>query len=261
VTAERRIRLVNAILSVPPFRFKPVRRALLRGRRALVRARRGRLERRGDERLSRPALHDLDAALQRHLPERGGVFVEAGAFDGYEQSNTYFLERFRDWTGVLVEPVPELYREATRNRPGAQVFNCALGTEEQAGDELTMRYGGLMSIVAGAQGDDAHDSEHVEQAFAYRLEDPYDFTVTARTLTSVLEEAGIDHVDLLSLDVEGYEANVLRGLDLDRFGPRYLLIEMLDRDRRRPEIEAVLGERYEWVEAPSPNDGLYRRAS
>lgn len=261
MTAERRIRLVNALLSVPPFRFRPVRRALLRGRRALVRARRRRLERRGDDRLSRPALHDLDAALQRHLPERGGVFVEAGAFDGYEQSNTYFLERFRGWSGVLVEPVPELYREATLNRPGSQVFNCALGTEQQTGERLTMRYGGLMSIVAGAQGDEAGDSAHVAQAFAYRLEDPYEFTVTARTLTSVLEEAGIDHIDLLSLDVEGYEANVLRGLDLDRFGPRYLLVEMLDRDARRPEIEAVLGDRYEWVDAPSPNDALYRRAA
>jgi FkbM family methyltransferase len=261
VSPERRIALVNALLRVPPFRFAAVRRALLRGRRALVRARRRRLEKRGDDRLSRPALHGLDDALARHLPERGGVFVEAGAFDGYEQSNTYFLERFRDWTGVLVEPVPELYREATRNRPGSQVFHAALGTEEQAGEELTMRYGGLMSLVAGAQGDDARDAEHVATAFQYRLEDPYEFTVTARTLTSVLEEAGVERVDLLSLDVEGYEANVLRGLDLDRFGPRYLLVEMLDQDARRPEIEAVLGDRYEWVEAPSPNDGLYRRAS
>jgi FkbM family methyltransferase len=261
VTAERRIQLVNALLSVPPFRFKPVRRALLRGRRALVRARRRRLEKRGDDRLSRPALHDLDIALQRHLPERGGVFVEAGAFDGYEQSNTYFLERFRGWTGVLVEPVPELYREATRNRPGSKVFNAALGAQDQAGEQLTMRYGGLMSIVAGAQGDDARDAEHVATAFQYRLEDPYEFTVTARTLTDVLEEARVDRVDLLSLDVEGYEANVLRGLDLDRFAPRYVLVEMLDQDARRPEIEAALGHRYEWVEAPSPNDGLYRRAS
>jgi FkbM family methyltransferase len=189
------------------------------------------------------------------------VFVEAGAFDGYEQSNTYFLERFRGWTGVLVEPVPDLYREATRNRPGSKVFNAALGGEDQAGDELTMRYGGLMSLVACGQGDEARDASHVAAAFQYRLEDPYEFTVTARTLTDVLDEAGIDRVDLLSLDVEGYEANVLRGLDLDRFAPRYLLVEMLDQDARRPQIEAVLGDRYEWVEAPSPNDGLYRRAS
>ncbi|MEA2443602.1 MAG: hypothetical protein QOJ12_894 [Thermoleophilales bacterium] len=261
MTAERRIQLVNALLSVPPFRLKAVRRALLRGRRAIVRARRRRLEKRGDDRLSRPALHDLDAALQRHLPERGGVFVEAGAFDGYEQSNTYFLESFRGWTGVLVEPVPGLYREATRNRPGSRVFNAALGDSDQAGQQLTMRYGGLMSLVAGAQGDEARDAEHVATAFQYRLEDPYEFTVTARTLTDVLDEAGVDRVDLLSLDVEGYEANVLRGLDLDRFAPRYLLVEMLDQDVRRPQIEAVLGDRYEWVEAPSPNDALYRRAS
>ena len=124
-----------------------------------------------------------------------------------------------------------------------------------------MRYGSLMSIVSGAQGNDASDDAHLSQAFLYHLEDPYEFTVTARTLTSVLAEAGVNRVDLLSLDVEGYEANVLRGLDLNRLGPRYLLVEMLDRERRRPEIEAVLGDRYEFVEAPSPTDALYRRAS
>src|SRR5215208_4978314 len=119
--------MVNAVLGVPPFRSRRVRKALLRRRRALVRRRRRRLEARGDDRLSRPSLHGLDSALARHLPERGGVFVEAGAFDGYEQSNTYFLERFRGWRGVLVEPVPELYREARLNRTRSQVFNCALG--------------------------------------------------------------------------------------------------------------------------------------
>ena len=44
----------------------------------------------------------------RHLTRRGGVFVEAGANDGYAQSNTYYFERMRGWSGVLIEPVPEL---------------------------------------------------------------------------------------------------------------------------------------------------------
>jgi FkbM family methyltransferase len=258
VSDQRRIERVNKVLSVPPFRYRPVRKGLLRGRRAVVRQRRRREERRGSDRLSRPSLHGMEQRLADYLPEHGGVFVEAGAFDGYEQSNTYWLERFRGWSGVLVEPVPELYRETLRNRPGAKVFNCALVPSDHDTHELTMRYGGLASIVPGAQGGDAADDAHLATAFEYKLEEPYDFTVPARTLTSVLEEAKVGDIDLLSLDVEGYEPQVLRGLDLDRFAPRLMLIELLDMERKRSEVDEVIGDRYEWVCQVSPNDGLYR---
>ena len=50
-----------------------------------------------------------------------GIFVEAGAFDGYGGSNTYWFERFRGWTGVLIEPTPELAARARKGRPRSQV--------------------------------------------------------------------------------------------------------------------------------------------
>ena len=77
-----------------------------------------------------------------------------------------------------------------------------------------------------------------------------------RTLTSVLEEARAPEVDLLSLDVEGYEADVLRGLDFERWAPRYLLVEVVDADRRRA-VDGILAGRYEHVEQLSPFDVLF----
>ena len=45
-------------------------------------------------------------------------------------------------------------------------------------------------------------------------------------MTSLLEEAGAPElIDFLSLDVEGNELNVLKGLDFSRYGFKYLLIE------------------------------------
>jgi hypothetical protein len=75
----------------------------------------------------------------------------------------------------------------------------------------------------------------------------------------VLDEAAAPQIDLLSLDVEGYEPEVLEGLDLDRHAPRYMLIEMLEPERTRGRIEALLGGRYEVVAEPLPHDVLYRR--
>src|SRR5690349_25167199 len=82
-----------------PYRFASVRRARLRALRARRRRRREREEARGSDRLSRPALYGIEDKLERHLGGEPGFFVEAGANDGFEQSNTYWLERFRGWRG------------------------------------------------------------------------------------------------------------------------------------------------------------------
>jgi hypothetical protein len=84
--------------------------------------------------------------------------------------------------------------------------------------------------------------------------------VQARTLSNVLDEAGVTNVDLLSLDVEGYESYVLRGLDLSRHAPAWLLVEMHDLETGRAQLAAVLGERYSEHGLLSPLDVLYRRA-
>jgi hypothetical protein len=82
--------------------------------------------------------------------------------------------------------------------------------------------------------------------------------VPGRTLSSILHQAGLERLDLLVLDVEGHELEALRGLDLDRHTVDWLLIEMLDLPRQRPEFDALLGARYEFVEALSADDALYR---
>ena len=211
-------------------------------------------ERLGSRRWSKPALDGMDDKLARHLPERG-VFVEAGAHDGFTQSNTYFLERHRGWSGVLVEAIPELARRARGRRPGSRVFNCALVADDYSGSTVRLRFGDLMSIVADARGADEHAAQGASTAGA-RV---YEVNVPARTLTSVLEEAGVGEIDLMVLDVEGQELQVLRGLDLDRFAPRLLLIEMLDMKSQRPSFNEFVGDRYRPLEEITPYDLLYER--
>jgi FkbM family methyltransferase len=254
-----RVRLTRLVFSVPPLRSPRVRKAYLRGQRARRRARRRAAEARGDDSLSRPALYDMERKLDRHLDRDGGFFVEAGANDGFEQSNTYWLERFRGWRGVLVEPIPELHREAVLERPDAKVFNCALVPFDHPGGTVRMRYGGLMSIVAGARGSEAADREYVQTAFALGMEDEREVDVPARTLSSILDEVDATDIDLLSLDVEGFEPDVLRGLDLNRHAPQFVIVEVHEVSGGRARIEEILGGRYEAVEQVSPVDVLYRR--
>jgi FkbM family methyltransferase len=219
------------------------------------RARRRRLAAGRDDPISRPALHDMDRRLDALLDRDGGFFVEAGGNDGYTQSNTYWLERFRGWHGILVEPMPELFELCREERPGATVVQAALVPFDHQGETIRMRFAGLMSTVAGEH----EDQWRTRMGNIAGWRDPYDADIEARTLSDILDAAGAPEVDLLSLDVEGFETSVLRGLDLERHAPRWILVEVHDGVDGREPIEAILGARYELHSTLSPIDLLYQR--
>lgn len=223
-----------------------------RQHRALVK--RAAAEARGSDAHSRPAQHDLDTKLDAIIGRQGGFFVEAGAYDGFTQSNTYWLERFRGWRGLLVEPVPELAQRAKVVRPAATVVQCALGDEERAGQMLRMEFGGLMSVVAGAR-----EADWTAIGTRDGWGEPYSFDAEARTLSSILDQIGAPEVDLLSLDVEGFEAPALRGLDLVRHAPRYILVEIHNRENDLPPVASILDARYSVYEWLSDVDLLFVR--
>jgi FkbM family methyltransferase len=198
----------------------------------------------GSARYSRVALHGLDVKLAAYLPAQG-VFVEAGANDGVQQSNTYYLERFGGWTGLLIEPVPNLAARA-RKRRQAVVVNAALVSSSHKGITIEMRASGLTSMVPGTRKE--HSPEFGSEQTVVE--------VPARTLSAILDEHAVDHIDFLSLDVEGYEPEALAGLDFGRHAPIWMLVECLDGPER---VEGVLAGRYDLAAKLSPHDYLYRR--
>lgn len=206
----------------------------------------------GSQRYSRPALFGMDRRLAELLPRDSGVFVEAGAHDGYTQSNTYYLERHLGWSGVLVEPVPELHALCTRRRPRSQVVNCALVGPNFNDEIVEVQFGDLMSTIGA-------DGTHAAGGLEITGREAYSVAVPARTLSAVLADTGLTSIDLIVLDLEGRELEALAGLDLERHAPRHLLIEALDRTTQQPILDAALTPRYEFAVALSDYDLLYRR--
>jgi FkbM family methyltransferase len=236
-----------------------LREPVIRARKALARARRRRAEARGSDRYSRPALHDMERKLDAAIDRDGGFFVEAGANDGFTQSNTYWLERFRGWRGILIEPMPTYYEECRIERPYATIVHAALVPADFDRTTVRMQFGDLMSSVHGAHGDAAAEREWVAPGLVLGWRDPYEANVPARTLSSILDEYRAPEVDLLSLDVEGFEAQALRGLDFNRHAPRWIVVEAHDIEGGRAAVEEVLGDRYTLEAQVSPLDLLYRR--
>jgi FkbM family methyltransferase len=233
----------RALLEYTPLRNRATRKRLVHARRRLY-------EVAGSPRHSRPGHDDLDAKLQRYLPP-AGTFVEAGANDGYTWSNTYYLERFKGWSGILIEGIPALSEECRRMRRRSRVYNCALVDPSFSEQHVTMTYSDLRSLIKGSE-------PQMEELIQGERETAYEVRAPARTLSSVLEQSGVGPIDFMSLDLEGYEAAALRGLDLNRWAPAWLLVEVANGEGR-PGVEAALGERYEAVCAPTAGDVLYRR--
>jgi FkbM family methyltransferase len=254
--AELRVQVQHRVTraATRALRFLRLREPLVKWRLRRSRTRRAAAEARGDDSLSRPALHELDRKLSDIIDRDGGFFVEAGAHDGFTQSNTYWLEHFRGWRGLLIEPMPELAAEARLSRPASTVVECALISAEDGRDQLHMRFGDLMSMVDGAR-----ESDWPSLGTMLGWRDSRELDVDARTLSSLLDEIDAPEVDLLSLDVEGFEAPALLGLDLQRHAPRYVLVEIHDRHRDKPPVDAVLAERYVEHGWLSPLDLLYVR--
>lgn len=203
------------------------------------------------------ALDGVDLELSKIIRQQRGFFIEAGANDGVTQSNTLWFEKHRWWRGLLVEPIPELAAKCRTYRPRCIVENCALVPFDYSGTEIALQHYNLMSFVEGAFKTEAEARQHAEAALSCQRLTPVELRVPARTLTSILDQHRVRRIDLLSLDVEGYELSVLRGLDFDRHAPRYLLVEA----RYREEIDAFLAPRYDTVAELGYRDVLYRLKS
>lgn len=189
--------------------------------------------------------------ISQYLPiESGGVFLEAGAHDGWTGSNTYSLEKVHGWTGVLAEPVPELYLQCRFNRSRCTIYQCALGEAEFPGANIELFAAGLVSTVAGS----ALLGKSKDAAKAYYGHDLREsISVPLRTIDSLLMESGVASFDFLALDVEGFEAEALKGINFEERPPRAILVEANFPDM----IQQVLGDRYRIVATVGICDRLY----
>jgi FkbM family methyltransferase len=141
---------------------------------------------------------------QKYFPyKREGVFLEMGAMNGITYSNTKFFEDILGWTGVLIEPIPELATACVRNRPRSKVFQCAV-SQSSAPLQIYSHaaVSSLVKFTTPEYFDDWHKGKNIPV-----------IQVPSRRLDDILHEAGINQIQFWSLDVEGAEYEVLQTMD------------------------------------------------
>jgi FkbM family methyltransferase len=206
-------------------------------------------------------LHGLDRKLEAYIDYDNGYFVELGANDGISQSNTCYFERHRNWRGVLIEPILHNFQQCRQSRsPENRYFCCACVSHGFDQRFVELAYSNLMTTPVGLETDIGDPLAHARSGEVYLREGEQVVPVLApaRTIDDILTEAQAPSViDLLSLDVEGAEIEVLKGLDHSRFRFRFILVEC-----RSPELlETYLNdEGYALVDRLSQHDFLFEDA-
>jgi len=143
-----------------------------------------------------------------------GFYIECGANDGIRQSNTIRLEREKNWRGLLIEASPSAYEKCVINRDNSKniILNATLSSFENQGRVFRGDFDG--SLTGSINGTKRKNNANVE--------------VKCSCLDTFLREHEIKTVDLFSLDVEGYEVDVLKGIDFTYCFPKMILVEICE---------------------------------
>ncbi|GGY73617.1 FkbM family methyltransferase [Pseudoduganella plicata] len=148
----------------------------------------------------------------KHVPQ--GFYIDVGANDPEEHSVT---KAFYDagWRGINIEPMPSYHGTFLEQRP--RDINLAVACGAAQGSITlfdTPAVNGWASTDAATAR--AHRAEGVEVV---------EVEVPLRTLNDICAEYAEGDIHFLKIDVEGFEGEVLRGLDLRRWRPWLLAIE------------------------------------
>lgn len=165
--------------------------------------------------------------------KQNGFFLDFGAFDGITASNTYSLEKYMKWNGILVEANPTYYPLVCRGRKSISV-NAALWPQSRESIEMVDAHG-LSSVSKYIDHDGPTVSESRKNITARKI------AVDTVNPTELLERfQAPSFIEYLSLDVEGCEIDVLNSIDFTRYKFALMTIEHSEVLEKKDKIRAII---------------------
>lgn len=166
-----------------------------------------------------------DAYLNEHIFKgmRSGRFIDVGAHDGISLSNTWFFEKELGWSGICVEPNPNVFKKLVRER-SCTCVNVCISNENTVLDFTVVE--GYAEMLSGITTN--YDSRHLERIRREVKERGgaiNNVQVPSRTLESLIDESGVSEYDFCSIDVEGSEIDVVKSINFDKVKIKYFTIE------------------------------------
>lgn len=158
---------------------------------------------------------DLFVLLNLNL-KKNGYFVEFGATDGFNLSNTYLLEKHFGWSGILAEPGRSWHNALIANRDCSIEKRCVY---KSTGDKIIFLDASrheLSTIIEFANND--YHSALRKQSDTYEVE-----TISLSDMLAKYDAPKV--IDYLSIDTEGSELEILSAFDFNEYDIRVITVE------------------------------------
>jgi FkbM family methyltransferase len=204
------------------------------------------------EPLPRPLLARPESELKLHLDYAIALrltatddffFVQIGACDGRMDDPLYGWVNAYGLRGLLVEPQPTLYAELLetyRDAKGLEFRQVAVGERDEKRTLYTIEAGPGVPRWAGMLASFERDVLLSHREFLPEVEELLrEEEVQSVALNDLLAEAPAAHIDLLQIDVEGYDSELIRILDLERFRPSIVRFEHVHLSRAQHEASVA----------------------
>ena len=193
----------------------------------------------------------------------GGTFIEMGAADGIQNSNTYAFEMDLKWKGLLIDASPKAYKKLVKRteRKRSIMINGAVGDQSGTVTYIDLEgYSEQISCIKEFASD-----EHIERIDREMKLHPEnkrdDIEIPIKSLSDWLKDFNLYHVNFFSLDVEGAELQVLKGIDYDIVLFDVILVEISENKETKQKIIDLLGSKGYMLYRETYLDGFFCRRS
>lgn len=140
--------------------------------------------------------------------EMNGFFVEFGAANGVDLSNTYLLEKEFAWKGILAEPAKRWHKDLKNNRNSRIETDCVWRESDSILTFNEVDTGELSTIDSYSQSDFHREAR----------KDGRTYEVRTISLEDLLDKYNAPReIDYLSIDTEGSEYDILSDFDFEKY--------------------------------------------
>ena len=167
--------------------------------------------------------------------KENAFFVDIGASDGITCSNTYFLEKYRKWKGICIEPLPEEFKKLQNNRIS---INLNVSVSDFEGETDFTHIEGYANMLSGITKE--YNETHLERIkgevnhYGGKINN---IKVPVKSLQSIFDEYNVKDVDFCSIDTEGSEFNIVKSINFEKTLIKVFIIE---NNYKETEIEEFL---------------------
>jgi len=175
--------------------------------------------------------------------KRNGYFVEFGATNGVELSNTYLLEKAYGWSGILAEPSRCWADDLKKNRHCSMDFRCVW---QETGKSLEFKeaFFGVLSSIDESSRVDGFSTQEFSERGAQARTAVRKYKVESISLSDLLcSHNAPPEIDYLSIDTEGSEFLILKNFDFEKHRIKLITVEHNDVSSYRNDIFSLLAAR------------------